>query len=66
MGSKNCQKNYLMNFLSNSELSLCLNCSQISIKVAIYMKHGWNAIVWPKNQEYGTFCSKFTRYQNLV
>lgn len=54
-----------MNFLSNFELPLCLNCRQINI-MAINMKHGWNAIAWPKNQEYGTFRSKFTRYQILV
>lgn len=55
-----------MNFLSIFELPLCVNCTEIVIKVAIYMKHGWNAIVWPKDQEKGTFRSKFTTYQNLV
>lgn len=66
MRAKKCKKNNnLMNFLSNFELPLCLNCRQINI-MAINMKHGWNAIAWPKNQEYGTFRSKFTRYQILV
>ena len=35
-----------MKILTNFELPLWLNCSQINIKVVIFIKYGWITIVW--------------------